>query len=109
MEHLNTEKTANTRCEHCAEFFHSDDLKAVFVESQPEPTVLCRVCARSLEEEMDAEPECTCRHTDVDLFDPRGCEAHDRNSGYNVRQRALQANEIVTVFSLSVMEETCPF
>ena len=101
--------TTNARCEHCAEFFHTDDLKAVFIENQPDYTVLCMACARTVEEESGTEPPCTCRHTDVDLFDPRGCEAHDRNSGYNVRQRATQAHEIVTVFNLSVMEETCPF
>src|SRR5215469_13231902 len=26
------------------------------------------------------EPECTCRRSDVDLFDARGCDVHDPNS-----------------------------
>ena len=29
------------------------------------------------------EPECECQQTDVDLFDPRGCELHDSRSRYN--------------------------
>ena len=107
MEHVNEEKTSNTRCQHCETFFDSSDLKAVFTESAE--VLLCMACARDLEEGMDAEPPCTCSQTDVDLFDARGCDAHDRNSGYNVRQRAMQAHETVNVFSLSVMEETCPF
>lgn len=40
------------------------------------------------------EPECTCRHTGADLFDPAGCEAHDPNSYWNVRLRAVTAMEM---------------
>jgi hypothetical protein len=31
------------------------------------------------------------RQTDVDMFDPRGCEVHDANSPWNVRLRAVAA------------------
>jgi hypothetical protein len=37
------------------------------------------------------EPECQCSQTDVDMFDPCGCEVHDGNSPWNVRLRALKA------------------
>ena len=33
-----------------------------------------------LEGNGDMEPECSCRQTDVDLFDARGCELHDSQS-----------------------------
>jgi hypothetical protein len=42
-----------------------------------------------LEQQASAEPACDCRQTDVDMFDPRGCEVHDGNSPWNVRLRAL--------------------
>ncbi len=38
---------------------------------------LCPACAEP------PEPECTCTQTDVDQFDSRGCELHDRPSGWN--------------------------
>lgn len=50
---------------------------------------LCLGCA---EEAMESqEPECECAQTDVDLFDPRGCEYHDSMSPWNVRLRAVKA------------------
>jgi hypothetical protein len=42
--------------------------------------------------ELEAEAPCTCR-TSGDLFDPTGCEFHDRNSPWNVRMRALSTIE----------------
>ena len=46
-------------------------------------------CARQLEEELEREPLCTCIQTDVDLFEPLGCELHDSSSPWNVRRRSI--------------------
>lgn len=35
------------------------------------------------------DPDCSCRMDGGDLFDPRGCEAHDSNSPWNIRLRAI--------------------
>ena len=47
----------------------------------------CLGCAAADVESQ--EPECECSQTDVDRFDPRGCEYHDSNSPWNVRLRAV--------------------
>lgn len=49
----------------------------------------CLGCA--IETVEGQEPDCTCRQTDVDIFDARGCEFHDRASRWNVRRRAVTA------------------
>jgi|SRR6266568_3838581 len=42
------------------------------------------LCIGCLQETLEAnEPECWCQQTDVDVFDPRGCELHDDRSDYN--------------------------
>jgi hypothetical protein len=41
--------------------------------------------------DLELEPECSCRQTDVDMFDPRGCPYHDAMSPWNVRLRAVTA------------------
>jgi hypothetical protein len=56
---------------------------------------LCLGCAMT-GAELEAEEHavfgpCTCRQTDADIFDPRGCESHDSESLWNVRLRALTA------------------
>jgi hypothetical protein len=40
----------------------------------------CPDCIAACERELAAErePECTCQRIDVDVYDARGCEAHDR-------------------------------
>jgi hypothetical protein len=37
----------------------------------------------------ELEPACSCQMDGGDLFDPRGCEAHDANSPWNTRLRAV--------------------
>ena len=49
----------------------------------------CLGCALAVVE--DQEPECECRQAGEDLFDPRGCPAHDAMSPWNVRLRAVTA------------------
>ena len=49
----------------------------------------CLACMVS--DVYDQEPDCECRQTDVDIFDPRGCEYHDSRSEWNVRLRAVTA------------------
>ena len=47
----------------------------------------CLRCAVAVVESH--EPECECTQTDVDLFDPRGCELHDSRSQWNVQRQAV--------------------
>src|SRR6185295_19907842 len=106
MEHVNEEKTSNTRCDCCREFFDTTDLNIIFQDGA-EVAFLCFACKRDREElleAMDAEQECTCHQTDVDLFDARGCDAHDSNSPWNVQKRALCASERGLSFRLWPME-----
>ncbi len=94
MQHLNEETNGNIKCDCCRDFFHTSDLHEIFQDNIL--AVLCTTCKRDREElleEMDQEPECSCQQTDVDLFDARGCDAHDSNSPWNVRMRALCASE----------------
>ncbi len=109
MQHLNNEETnGNTRCDCCTEFFHTSDLHAIFQDGVEFPAIICTACKRDREEllaEMEQEPECSCHQTDVDLFDARGCDAHDSNSPWNVRMRALCASERGLSMRLWPMEE----
>ncbi len=41
----------------------------------------------------NSEPDCTCHQSDVDLFDPSGCEYHDSESNWNMARRAASASE----------------
>ena len=50
-------------------------------------------CNRQTEEELDREPLCTCIQTDVDLFEPLGCELHDPSSEWNQRRRSVTMRE----------------
>src|SRR6266542_4392976 len=53
----------------------------------------CATCAAIARAEellcLEAEAPCTCRQSDADLFDARGCDFHDPNSPWNVRMRAV--------------------
>jgi len=53
-------------CEACARRFCSDHQVRI------DELVLCAACAMEVVESQ--EPECECRQTDVDVFDPLGCE-----------------------------------
>lgn len=44
--------------------------------------------------EETEEPACTCVETGAELFDARGCEAHDASSEWNARLRAVTAGEL---------------
>ncbi len=107
MEHFNEETNENLRCNSCAEYFHQSDIHMIFVDGAEYASVLCTTCKRDHEEllaEME-NPECTCQMGGGDLFDPRGCDAHDSNSPWNVKQRALCASERGISFRLTPMEE----
>ncbi len=104
---FNEETNKSLRCDVCTEFFHNSEVHMIFTGAEYTST-LCTTCKRDREEriaEMDQEPECTCHQTDVDLFDCRGCDAHDSNSPWNVRVRALCASERGLSFRLFPMEE----
>jgi hypothetical protein len=70
-------------CEGCARRFCSTHQVNI------DELSLCLGCAVEVVESQ--EPECECAQTDVDLFDPRGCEYHDSMSPRNVRLRAMTA------------------
>ena len=75
-----------------APFFHLRGLPpALLLRAQVtiDELALCLGCAVEVVESQ--EPECECAQTDVDLFDPRGCEYHDSTSPWNVRLRAVTA------------------
>jgi hypothetical protein len=54
---------------------------------------------------FDREPECSCRQTDVDRFDARGCELHDTSSAWNTAIRGVTDGERRIEFT----NEDCPF
>ena len=54
------------------------------------------------------EPACTCRPTDVDLFEASACEFHNPNSRWNVALRTLSAVERYEVYE-PVDAQECPF
>lgn len=54
------------------------------------------------------EPECECQQTEVDLFNSRGCPAHDRNSAWNVALRSLAPTEVLDQYAGDEPED-CPF
>lgn len=68
-------------CEGCARRFCSEHQVTI------DELALCLECALEVVESQ--EPECECSQTDVDQFDPRGCEYHDSASSWNARQRAV--------------------
>ena len=68
-------------CEGCGQRFCSAHQVTI------DELTLCLGCA--VEAVESQEPECECSQTDVDLFDPRGCEYHDSTSPWNVRRRAV--------------------
>ncbi len=68
-------------CEGCRQRFCSAHKVTI------DELALCLGCAVEVVESQ--EPECECSQTDVDLFDPRGCEYHDSASLWNVRRRAV--------------------
>ena len=70
-------------CEGCRKRFCSAHKVAIY------EVALCLGCA--VEDVESQEPECECSQTDVDLYDPRGCEYHDPASPWNVRRRAVTA------------------
>ena len=43
--------------------------------------------------ELEADAPCTCRQSEVDLFDAVGCDYHDPNSPWNARLRAVTADQ----------------
>jgi hypothetical protein len=55
--------------------------------------------------EFNREPECSCRQTDVDRFDARGCELHDPSSAWNTAIRADGERHNLMEFT----NEDCPF
>jgi hypothetical protein len=52
-----------------------------------------RAGLRTLLSEEGLEPPCSCTQTDVDLFNARGCEAHDSESAWNAALRAVTTME----------------
>lgn len=107
MERFTEYENASLRCDSCREFFHQSEINIIFQDGVDATANLCTTCKRDHEEllaAMDQEPECTCHQTDVDLFDARGCDAHDSNSPWNVKQRALCASERGLSFRLWPME-----
>lgn len=50
---------------------------------------------------MSIAPKCTCRQTDVELFDCRGCELHDDRSEFN---RAARARTMVEKYERAIEE-----
>jgi hypothetical protein len=75
-------------CEHLS--FHCEGCRQRFCSDHGLNFGGARFCpACVLESAESQEPACECAHTDVDLFDPRGCEYHDQSSPWNVRLRAV--------------------
>jgi hypothetical protein len=70
-------------CEACGKRFCSEHQVTI------DELALCLGCA--VEAVDGQEPECECSQTDVDLYDPRGCEYHDPASPWNVRLREVKA------------------
>ena len=64
--------------------------------------------ALRLDELFAREPECTCQQTDVDLFDPRGCELHNESSSWNVEYRAVTDVQRYEEMKQEV-SDVCPF
>lgn len=60
-----------------------------------------------MEADDQFEPPCTCIRLDVDLYDPRGCERHDEDSPWNVRQR-LEDSPAVPLVDTEEEVITCP-
>jgi hypothetical protein len=80
-------------CEHLS--FVCDGCGLRFCDEHKVGDNLCLGCALT-GAELEAEEHavfgsCTCRQTDADMFDPRGCESHDSESPWNVRLRVLIA------------------
>jgi hypothetical protein len=76
-------------CEHLS--FACDGCGLRFCETHGLNFAGARLCVTCAADGLALEPECECRQTDVDLFDPRGCPQHDAMSPWNVRLRALTA------------------
>ncbi len=62
------------------------------------------------------EPECTCTRVDVDLYDARGCELCDPQSGWNRECAARDRDERPApavipeqVFPLILTDDDAPF
>src|ERR1017187_1254728 len=54
----------------------------------------CAAIARAEELlELESDAPCTCRQSEVDLFDAVGCDYHDPNSPWNARLRAVTADQ----------------
>ena len=75
-EHLSFE------CEGCGQRFCTDH------KINLDGLLYCLECVVDLVESQ--APDCECRQTDVDLFDPLGCQFHDPSSAWNVRLRAVK-------------------
>ena len=76
-------------CEHLS--FTCDGCGLRFCESHGLSFAGLHLCVGCAAEGLELEPECECRQTDADMFDPRGCPYHDAMSPWNVRLRALTA------------------
>ena len=77
-------------CEHLS--FACDGCRKRFCQGhgfRVDGELMCIACAADLLS-ME-EPDCDCHQSDVDLFDARGCPAHDVMSPWNSRLRALTA------------------
>jgi hypothetical protein len=76
-------------CEHLS--FRCDGCGRRFCEAHGLNFAGQRFCIACAAEGLELEPECECRQTDVDMFDPLGCPCHDAMSPWNVRLRVLTA------------------
>ena len=76
-------------CEHLS--FRCDGCGLRFCEAHGLSLGADRFCIGCVAETLELEPECECRQTDVDMFEPRGCPFHDSRSPWNVRRRAVTA------------------
>ena len=72
-------------CEGCGRWFCTAHRVSMF------DSAYCPACA--VEAVEANEPECGCHQTDVDLFDPRGCELHDDCSLWNQMRRQVTSIE----------------
>ena len=83
----------------CTEHVHLHtsiaDYLAVLNQHAESDCAQCAAIARADQfAELEAEPQCSCHQTDVDLFDAAGCDVHDSNSPWNVRLRAVTSVQI---------------
>src|ERR1019366_7273774 len=74
-------------CEHLS--FQCDACGKRFCESHGLNFGGATFCIACAAEGLELEPECECRQTDADMFDPCGCPYHDAMSPWNVRLQAV--------------------